>query len=310
MSTFHPDDIRHAAAAARAQAVPPPAALPLPVSVLCLHAGNLPLVGWQDVLAVYRAGMRYAGKLSRKDPDLIPAFLAETALPLAPVPGFPLHHTDLAAFRGLRADAVLFSGSESSVPGVLRRLHELDAVHDATRFLIRTAHTSLAWVDRLDTDTLRELAEGIARYDGAGCRSVRRIHSPLAFTQAARLLADAGSPFADRTPPPRIRYRQAYLQAIGAPHIRIGTVLVSPEPPLWDEDGYVTWVQAPLDRMIADAADLGAGLQQLYHPGAAPPPAFPHPRWEPLSQAQTPAWDWRPDGIDPVSWLLSPYFPA
>src|SRR5690625_2588574 len=34
-------------------------------NVLCLHAGNIPLVGFQDALAVLLSGARYIGKISR-----------------------------------------------------------------------------------------------------------------------------------------------------------------------------------------------------------------------------------------------------
>src|SRR5690606_6287343 len=41
--------------------------------ILCLHAGNLPLVGFQDALAVLLSGAQYFGKISRKDPLLLPS---------------------------------------------------------------------------------------------------------------------------------------------------------------------------------------------------------------------------------------------
>src|SRR5699024_5086355 len=46
-------------------------------SVLCLHAGNLPLVGFQDAFATLLSGARYTAKISRKEPYLLPTFLNE-----------------------------------------------------------------------------------------------------------------------------------------------------------------------------------------------------------------------------------------
>ena len=43
--------------------------------VLCLHAGNLPLVGFQDALGTILSGADYYGKLSSKDPYLLTSFL-------------------------------------------------------------------------------------------------------------------------------------------------------------------------------------------------------------------------------------------
>ena len=44
-------------------------------NILCIHAGNLPLVGLQDTIAVLLAGHCYTGKISRKDPHLLPSIL-------------------------------------------------------------------------------------------------------------------------------------------------------------------------------------------------------------------------------------------
>ena len=63
-----------------------------------LHAGNLPLVGFQDVLAVLLSGAGYAGKLSRKDPWLIASFfdVLRQLHPQIPVQ----ISTDLAGYQG------------------------------------------------------------------------------------------------------------------------------------------------------------------------------------------------------------------
>jgi hypothetical protein len=263
-----------------------------PQTVLCLHAGNLPLVGWHDVVSVARAGHRYAGKLSKKDPYL--REWIEEWLPEARV------SSDLAAFTGLRADAVLFSGSADSVPAVMKRLKELGAVHEHTRYLIRTAHTSLAWVDSLDPKTMSDLAEGIARYDGQGCRSVRYVYSPYSFDEAKEALMAASAMFSDRTLFPRNDYRKAYLNSIGKSHIQVGRLLVSDTNPLWDDDDAVVWVQADKETLLRHADELGDGLQQLYFTTEK----MDGGRWEPLSQAQTPGVDWKPDGVDVLEWLL------
>lgn len=292
---FHEDDVKSAMRDVRSKT---PSANSLhrtphlvPRAILCLHAGNLPLVGWHDVVSVHRAGMAYVGKLSRKDPHLgewIREWMPEARI-----------STELDDFTDLRADAVLFSGSEDSVPAVLARLKEIGAVHEQTRYLIRTAHTSLAWVDSLDADTMKDLAEGIARYDGQGCRSVRYIYSPFSFEQAQGALSVAAGAFADRPLFPRNVYRKAYLNSIGKASVNVGRLLVSDVDPLWDDDDAVVWVHADIHEMLAHAQRLGTGLQQLYFTTER----MQGGRWEPLSQAQKPGIDWQPDGVDVVSWL-------
>lgn len=292
---FHPDDVERAMRDVRSKTIiaelPPRTSHDAPRTVLCLHAGNLPLVGWHDVVSVARAGHRYAGKLSKKDPYL--REWVEGQLPEARV------SSDLDAFTGLRADAVLFSGSTDSVPAVMKRLKELGAVHELTHYLIRTAHTSLAWVDSLDPKTMSDLAEGIARYDGQGCRSVRYVYSPYSFDEAKEALTAASVGFADRELFPRNMYRSAYLNSIGKAHIQVGKLLVSDTDPLWDDDDAVVWKQSDRIEMLRHAEDLGDGLQQLYFTTEM----MDGGRWEPLSQAQAPGVDWKPDGVDVVEWL-------
>lgn len=292
---FHEDDVKSAMRDVRSKKViaeiPPRTPHLVPRAILCLHAGNLPLVGWHDVVSVHRAGMAYVGKLSRKDPHLgewIREWMPEARI-----------STELDDFTDLRADMVLFSGSADSVPAVLARLKEVGAVHEMTRYLIRTAHTSLAWVDSLDADTMKDLAEGIARYDGQGCRSVRHIYSPYSFEQAKEALSAAAGAFADRPLFPRNVYRKAYLNSIGKASVNVGRLLVSDVDPLWDDDDAVVWVHADRAEMLEHAQRLGSGLQQLYFTTER----MEGGRWEPLSQAQKPGIDWQPDGVDVVSWL-------
>lgn len=294
---FHVDDVRSAMRDVRSKT--PGANIPHRTShtarrtVLCLHAGNLPLVGWHDVVSVHRAGCEYVGKLSKKDPHLgewIKEWMPEARI-----------SSELDDFTGLRADAVLFSGSSDSVPDVLERLQQIGAVHEHTRYLIRTAHTSMAWVDSLDADTMKDLAEGIARYDGQGCRSVRYIYSPYSFDEAKEALSAAAGAFADRSLFPRNVYRKAYLNSIGKASVNVGRLLVSDVDPLWDDDDAVVWVHADRAEMLAHAQCLGTGLQQLYFTTER----MEGGRWEPLSEAQKPGADWQPDGVDVIQWLLN-----
>jgi hypothetical protein len=181
----------------------------------------------------------------------------------------------------------------------MQRLKDIGAVHEHTRYLIRTAHTSLAWVDSLDPKTMSDLAEGIARYDGQGCRSVRYVYSPYSFDEAKEALMAASAMFSDRTLFPRNDYRKAYLNSIGTSHIQVGRLLVSDTDPLWDDDDAVVWIQADKETLLRHAEELGDGLQQLYFTTEK----IDGGRWEPLSQAQKPGVDWKPDGVDVVAWL-------
>ncbi|MFN2372545.1 MAG: hypothetical protein ABR545_01930 [Cyclonatronaceae bacterium] len=156
------------------------------MKILCLHAGNLPMVGLQDVVAVLLSGNRYFGKFSRNDPWLIASFVdvcRERGLP--EVCGCS---TELGSFSGLRADAVLFTGSDKTVPAVMDELFRLKAVNTKpkTRYLIRTAQLSVAIVRK--KQSAWELFEAVTRYDGRGCRSVGVVVSPYSLDKYAGAL--------------------------------------------------------------------------------------------------------------------------
>ncbi|MFU8858790.1 MAG: hypothetical protein ACNA8K_00065 [Cyclonatronaceae bacterium] len=150
-----------------------------PLKILCLHAGNLPLVGLQDVVAVLLSGNRYHGKLSRKDPWLL-ASLLEVCRELL-IPETTEYYTDIGHFKDLKADTVLFAGSGMSVPKVRAELDRLHAVHPGTKYLIRTAQTSVALIEK--KDSADDLLEAVTRYQGRGCRSVSVVVSPLGLDQ-------------------------------------------------------------------------------------------------------------------------------
>src|SRR5699024_8555819 len=93
-------------------------------NVLCLHAGNLPLVGFQNAFATLLSGARYTGKISRKDPYLLPTFLNEvkkTAL-WSDMDVQWTHRLD--DFEDMRHDRILFAGSETSVPEVRKAIRD------------------------------------------------------------------------------------------------------------------------------------------------------------------------------------------
>ncbi|HAW80491.1 MAG TPA: hypothetical protein DCX27_12750, partial [Balneola sp.] len=74
--------------------------------VLCLLAGNLPLVGFQDALGTILSGADYYGKLSKKDPYLLSGFLK--MMDEAHLDNQIQYSTELADFKDLQADKVLF----------------------------------------------------------------------------------------------------------------------------------------------------------------------------------------------------------
>ncbi|HKI44632.1 MAG TPA: hypothetical protein VKA08_04770, partial [Balneolales bacterium] len=238
----------------------------IPRKILCLHAGNLPMVGLQDVLACLLLGQEYYGKISRKDPFLIPSFL-EFWMKRHPDES-AVWSTDLDRYRQLRAEAVLFSGSSETVPKVRRLLRQGAMVGDKTKYLIRTAHFSIAYLDRSDPAHLKSLAEAIARYEGRGCRSVAIVVSPVSLRSIQCHMTDFFEAFWTENPiafemSTRLRYRMAYNKAVGRPQAMLDAFLIEESDPGMDEN-VIYWVEGDTEKVRELADRFSDQLQNIY----------------------------------------------
>ncbi|MDZ7773935.1 MAG: hypothetical protein U5K31_14510 [Balneolaceae bacterium] len=280
---------------------------PAPLT-LCLHAGNLPLVGMQDALAVLLGGGRYSGKISRKDPYLMPTFLNE----VKKTAGWNDRQVQwthrLSDFEGMAHEAVLFAGSERSVPPVRRAVEEGDMASRDARFLVRTAGFSLAWVDRRDPRVMEDLTEAVFRYGGMGCRSVAVVVAPWPLDEIKCEWTDYIESFWLENPQylqpgPALRHRFAYNKAVERPQAWLDHFLVQEGGLELDRDFICYWVQGDEETVADLAGQFGPRLQSVY----LPHPEAEVPGWaersEYLTDAQSPPLHWKPDGTDPLRWL-------
>lgn len=277
-------------------------------NVLCLHAGNLPLVGFQDTFSTLLSGARYTGKISRKDPYLLPTFLNEVKKTdlWSDVDVQWSHRLD--DFEGMRNDAIIFAGSEESVPGVMESIKKYSLATDGARYLIRTAHFSMAYIDRQDERTMKDLVEGIFRYGGMGCRSVAVVVSTFSLDEIKCELTDYIESFwldnpQYKKPEPKLKQQFAYNKAIERPQAWLDDFLLQEGGLEMNQDFICYWVQGDEQKVAELAEQFGDELQSIY---------IPHPdikipehgqRTEYLSDAQQPPISWKPDGVDTLAWL-------
>lgn len=274
--------------------------------VLCLHAGNLPLVGFQDALACLLSGTDYYGKISRKDPWLLPDFLNQfndTGL------SNRIHYSiDINEFDSIEADAVIFSGSESSVPEVMRVIHTKKMVTIKARFLIRIAHFSIAYLDKFDDSSAKELVEAILRYDGKGCRSVAIIVSPLPLNSINDILPKYFESYwsdnpATRKPKSKTFYRFAYNKAVEKRMIMMNHIMIEQSEPAFDNDDIIYWVKGGPEKVVELADQYGGQIQCLYATQTGNIFKGYEGKTELLREAQCPSINWKPDGTDILEWL-------
>jgi hypothetical protein len=277
-------------------------------NVLCLHAGNLPLVGFQDILAVLLSGARYTGKISRKNPYLLPTFLNEVKK-TAIWSGVDVQWSHrLDDFEGMQNDYILFAGSERSLPGVRKALDKFKLVQPDTRFLIRTAHFSLAYFDKKERDYLNQLTEAILRYGGRGCRSVAVVVSPFSLDELRDDLKGSARDFWKENPQflkpePKLLQQFAYNQAIGRSQIWLKDFLLQESRPGPDMDFICYWIRGDEQKAGELANEFGGQLQSVY---VADQEVFIRgfeEKTELLSEAQQPPIYWQPDGVDTLGWL-------
>ncbi|PWN07585.1 hypothetical protein DDZ15_04835 [Rhodohalobacter mucosus] len=274
--------------------------------VCCLHAGNIPLVGFHDLLAVLLSGASYRGKLSRKDPYLMVSLLKI----LADFGLVSKNHwsTSLSQFRSMDADAVLFSGSASSVTPVRKLLKELGIASQETPELIRTAYYSIAWITDNSKETMEELTESVFRYGGNGCRSVAVVVAPFGLNEEKCEFTDYVENFwlknpQHQKPNPSLSYRFAYNKAVGIEQAWLNDFLIEENLSFPDEKFILQWIKGGR-KEIENLVQQSAGSLQSVYSNSEMGRMIGGKAIEPLSLAQKPPVWWKADGVDTIEWLL------
>jgi len=130
-------------------------------------AGNIPLVGFHDLLCILISGHRAQVKLSSKDSILI-RFLIDKLIEIAPGFSELVTWTD----RLSNFDAVIATGSDNSA-------RYFQSYFGKVPNIIRKNRVSCAVLNGEETDEdLQGLADDIFQYFGLGCRSVSKLYIP------------------------------------------------------------------------------------------------------------------------------------
>ncbi|MEZ4942574.1 MAG: acyl-CoA reductase [Saprospiraceae bacterium] len=136
-------------------------------------AGNLPLVGFQDWLAVFVAGQRAKVKLSEKDKHLLPFLvqqLGDWAFESWEYTEFLSNSDTLKNF-----DAVIATGSNNTA-------RYFETYFAKYRHIIRRNRNGVAVLNGNESDAdLHALGRDIFTYFGLGCRNVSKIYLPAGY---------------------------------------------------------------------------------------------------------------------------------
>jgi Acyl-CoA reductase (LuxC) len=142
-----------------------------PRGVGIVMAGNVPLVGFHDLLCTLLAGHIAQIKPSTQDLVLLSAVLDLLSV-LAP--GIE-HHWVLRNDRLGRVDALLATGSNNTA-------RYFDHYFRDVPRLVRKGRVGVAVLDGTETDEeLMALGEDVFRYFGLGCRNVAKLYLPKGY---------------------------------------------------------------------------------------------------------------------------------
>ena len=270
---------------------PDSASVPLPVAkqknVGVVMAGNIPLVGFHDMLCVLFSGHACYIKPSSKDRilmDYIAGLLKEID------PGIPLHWLNNQAL-----DGVIATGSSNTARYFRSRYRDIPSI-------VRGSRSSLAVLRGDETSKqLEALAGDIFRYSGLGCRNVSRllIAEDYNIGKLCEVLQDYSGPV-------NPRYRNNYLQAKAVRTIEGDAFHDGGFFILSEADGFSTYISEITYTRFTDFAHLGwlieREAQQLQCIVAD---NLPHPLCIPFGQSQLPGPGDYADGIDTMDFLLN-----
>lgn len=147
-----------------------PEVLPSEKTIGMVMAGNLPLVGFQDVLCVFVSGHRTLVKLSEKDKYLLPHLISWLEERDERVKGRVVFSERLNGF-----DAVIATGSNNAY-------RYFEAYFGKKPGILRKNRNSVAILSGQESPAaLHALGQDIFAYFGLGCRNVSKIYVPRGY---------------------------------------------------------------------------------------------------------------------------------
>ena len=136
-----------------------------------IMAGNIPAVGFHDLLAGLAAGFKCDVKLSKKDKYIIP-YLVRLLIEINPFWKEKIHFKESLS---LEIDALLASGSDNTMKIIGESFTGIPS-------LLRGTRSSIGIISGYETlNDIDSLCDDIFLYYGMGCRSVTKLFVPQGY---------------------------------------------------------------------------------------------------------------------------------
>ncbi len=262
-----------------------------PRQVGVVMAGNIPMVGFHDLLCVLLSGHTLLAKLS-KDDTLLMRWLGQQLLEIEPLFAERLHFVE----RLNAADAFIATGSDNTA-------RYFEFYFKSRPHLIRRNRTSLAILTGQETaEEMTALGPDIFQYYGLGCRNVSKLYVPEGYNFVPLLdaLQTWHGVLNHHKYQNNYDYNKSIMLVNAVPHFDNGFLLLTEQTALVSPISvvhYGTYTQE-ID-LLDQLTDVAAQTQCLVSAGGRYPGSFP------LGRAQSPAVSDYADGIDTMHFLTT-----
>ncbi len=261
------------------------------IRIAVIMAGNIPMVGFHDMLCVLLAGHTFIGKLSSKDNQLLD-FIAGMLTAINPEFETLIQFSHARLGGSNNFDAVIATGSNNSA-------RYFDAYFSKYPNIIRRNRNSAAVLSGNETnEQLRDLGKDVFQYFGLGCRNVSKLYLPKGYDitnlldqwKCFEYLADH-SKYANN-----YDYQRSILLMNSTPHFDNGFVLLQESTQLSSPIG-VLYYEYYTDKKLLESRLqlLSENIQCIVREDSTDYVAF--------GKAQEPElWDYA-DGVDTMQFL-------
>jgi hypothetical protein len=255
-------------------------------------AGNIPLVGFHDILSILLSGHHAAIKLSSKDAVLTKWIMFELS---TEAPELSSHFAFVDRMNNI--DAVIATGSDNTS-------RYFEYYFGRYPHIIRRNRNSVAVLSGDETrEELKALSHDIFDYYGLGCRNVSKLYVPKGYEFSAlfeELRPLGEEAFQNNKYRNNYDYHKSILLLNREPHLDAGFLLIKPETSLASPVASVYYEEYDSITTLRDQLSASAEkLQCIVARENIIPDAVP------FGQAQCPAPCDYADGVDTMKFLLT-----
>jgi hypothetical protein len=255
-------------------------------------AGNIPLVGWHDIMCILLAGHKAAIKLSSKDTVLTKWILGKL-VEISPETGSRFEFAE----RLNQIDAIIATGSDNTA-------RYFEYYFSRYPHIIRRNRNSVAVLTGTETEAdFQALAHDIFDYYGLGCRNVSKIYVPEGydFSKLFEALGPLGEEaFQNNKYRNNYDYHKSLLLLNRDEHLDSGFLLIKPANALASPVASVHYeTYASLDQVKQELEDVKEHIQCIVSGEGVIEDAIP------FGNTQCPRpWDYA-DNVDTMAFLLN-----